>query len=145
MPSNLLLVVDAHIKCEVSSFSCSRDIRIRILKRWVSSAVLVVFHYSTAETERCNRFSNCRPSGAPTLQMYLKSWGTCGIWEPRHRCCKLLFRLFCPIFKPRVFRMWLRSKNGAKFCTFCTFWPLVKNRGGLMEMSIQIIRATHRF
>jgi len=28
---------------------------------------------------------------------------------------------------------------------FRTFWPLVKNRGGLVEMSVRIIRATPQF
>jgi len=40
MPSKLLLVVDANNKFEVSSVSRSRDIGVRILKLWASSAIL---------------------------------------------------------------------------------------------------------
>jgi len=39
MTSDLLLVVDAHTKFEVSSFSRSIDIGVRILKIWASSAI----------------------------------------------------------------------------------------------------------
>jgi len=40
MPSKLLFVVDAHTKFEVTSFSRSKDIGVRILKIWPSSAIL---------------------------------------------------------------------------------------------------------
>jgi len=40
MPSKLHLVVDAHTKFEISSFSRSKDIGVRILKIWASSAIL---------------------------------------------------------------------------------------------------------
>jgi len=40
MPSKLLLVIDALTKFEISMFSCSKDIRARILQIWASSAIL---------------------------------------------------------------------------------------------------------
>jgi len=40
MPSKLLFVIDAHTIFEDSSFSYSKDIGVRILKIWASSAIL---------------------------------------------------------------------------------------------------------
>jgi len=121
MGSKLLLVVDAHIKFEVSSFSRSEDIGARILKIWASSAILDstlsefwqlcschgVICPRAAELERCNRFSNCRALGAPGGQMDLsRVEGHSCTWSAADEspdigatsCCFRLL-IFCPIFK----------------------------------------------
>jgi len=92
----VFLVVDAHTKFEVSSFSRSNDIGSRILIICASSAILdsTLNEYShsaaastvpqsttlwnlnaictrVAELERYDRFSNCRTLGAPIGTMYL--------------------------------------------------------------------------
>jgi len=88
MLSKLLIVIGAHSKFEVSSFCRCRDIGVRILKTWASSAILdstlsgfwqfqssleprstILWNLNAicphaAELERCNRFSNYPTLGA---------------------------------------------------------------------------------
>jgi len=127
-----------HTIFEVSGFSCSRDIGVRILKIWASSAILdstlssftqfrsfpgateyhlVKFERNlprAAELKRCNCFSNCRTLGAPIGQMDLRVGGhsctgsAAGI-SAIHYCFRFL------IFSARNGH---GVENGAKFRTF---------------------------
>jgi len=158
MPSKLFLVIDAHTKFEVSSFNHSRDIRVRILKICVSSAILDLtlsgfwqFHSfrgateyhlvkfecnqpCAAEIEWCNCFSNCRTLGAPNGQMDLRVGGpscteSAADESPDIAAIRYCFRFF--IFCS-IFKPecleYEGLKNGGKISHFLT--PLWKIRDG---------------
>jgi len=164
LQSKLLLVVDEHTKFDISSFSRSRDIRVRILRILASFAMsdstlsgfwqfrsfsgATEYHLvksernlstCAAELERCNRFSNCRTVGAPIGQMDLRVGGLSCTGSATDESQTLLF---CHIFLNQSAGNASGPKNGTKVRTF---WPPVKNWGELVGISIRIIRATHRF
>jgi len=169
MPSKLFLVVDAHDKFEISSFSRSRDIGVRILKMWASSVDSTLSGFSrsaflklqstilwnlnaicqrAAELERCNRFSNCRTLGAPIGQMDLRIRGPgCMVLRQMKAQTSMLYGVVLDIW---IFAPFLnqsaRSAIGVENrCKFSNFLTPMKAKGGLVEWSVRIIRATPRF
>jgi len=95
-----------------------------------------------AELERCNRFSNCRTLGAIFQQLFYRVGGPrCRASAAdenldigaKHYCSKFL--IFCSVFKSQRSECVYSRKS----------WQKYQNRGGLVESSVRIIRATPRF